>query len=207
MASKEILEYYADTENRETRQDLLFAVNLIDQEKVAIDCGCGAGADVAFLREKGFRVFAFDIEEESVRICRERFKRDDKVFLSQDSFSTYIYPKSSLVVADASLFFCPEKDFDHVWEKIYQALNPNGVFCGSFLGPNDTMASSNYDKDAYWQDVLVFTEKTLRSKLEKFEILKFTEHELSGETASGEPHQWHIFSVVARKPAKATYGT
>lgn len=173
MATEEILEYYSDTANRDVRDDLVFATSLIEKEKVAIDCGCGAGSDIAYLRGEGFIVHAFDIEEESIKICRERFERDKSVFLSQDSFSSYEYPKSTLVVADASLFFCPEVEFDSVWNNIYNSLGVGGIFCGSFLGPNDTMAGPNYDEEAYWSHVLVFHEEVLRSTLSKFEVLKF----------------------------------
>lgn len=205
MTTEEILEYYADTVNRKIREDLVFAVNLVggnplcNNNKVAIDCGCGAGSDIAYLRKEGFIVYAFDIEEESMKICRERFTGDKDVLLSRDSFSSFDYPKPSLIVADASLFFCPEKEFAQVWNKIYNSLNVGGIFCGSFLGPQDSMASPGYDEGAYWSGILVFDETDLRSRLEEFDVLKFTEHNLMGETQQGKPHQWHIFSVVAKK--------
>ncbi len=59
---------------------------------------------------------------------------------SRSSFSSFRYPKASLVVADASLFFCPKSEFEGVWRSIFECLYPNGVFCGSFLGLQDTMA-------------------------------------------------------------------
>jgi len=199
MATKEIKGYYAETANREVRPDLVFATSLITSSKIAIDCGCGAGSDIAYLRNEGFTVYAFDIEEESINICSERFKDDARVFLSQNSFSSFDYPKSSLVVADASLFFCPETEIEGAWNKIYDSLARDGIFCGSFLGPKDTMAGPDYDKEAYWPHTLVFKEEDLLAILNKFEILKFTEHNMSGKTPQGLPHQWHIFSVVAKK--------
>ena len=199
MATEEIIEYYVETANRETRPDLVFAMSLIQNNKIAIDCGCGAGSDIAYLRNEGFIVYAFDIEEESIKICRERFYGDEHTFLSQDSFSSFDYPKSTLVVADASLFFCPETEFEDAWNKIYDSLTTGGIFCGSFLGPKDTMASPSYDKDAYWSDILILKEEDLRSKLKEFEVLKFTEHNVSGKTPQGFPHQWHVYSVVAKK--------
>ncbi len=199
MASEEIIAYYAETANREIRPDLIFATSLIESSKIAIDCGCGAGSDIAYLRKERFIVHAFDIEEESIKICKERFKGDESVLLSQNSFSSFNYPKSTLVVADASLFFCPETEFEQVWNKIYDSLTTDGVFCGSFLGPKDTMAGLSYDKSAYWSNILTFKEEDLWSKLKAFEVLKFTEHNMAGETPQGLPHQWHIYSVVAKK--------
>ncbi len=66
MSTTEIFEYYDSTANREIREDLRLAIGLVDNYKVAIDCGCGAGSDIAFLRANGFTVHAFDIELESI---------------------------------------------------------------------------------------------------------------------------------------------
>lgn len=199
MPSEEILKYFDTTKDRETRDDLRLAVNLVEGNKVAIDCGCGAGSDIAFLRTRGFLVHAFDIEEASIVRCRMRFKDDKDVLLSQASFKTYSYPRASLVVADASLFFCPKEDFGEAWSKITNALIPNGVFSGSFLGPEDTMAGPHYNKEPYWPEVLVLTEEQVKELFSNYKIESFTEHRTSGKDPNGEQHQWHIFSVVAKK--------
>ena len=200
MSTKEINEYYDSTENRAVREDLIYALSLVGEERIAIDCGCGAGSDISFLRSKGFEVYAFDVEDESIYRCRKRFKGDDRIHLSKDDFSTFTYPDATLVVADASLFFCPPSQFDHVWSKINHSLSSsNGVFCGSFLGPNDTMASSDYDKEAFWPEVTVFTEDKLREIFSGFKIEKWEEHKVSGKTAQSMDHNWHIFSVIAKK--------
>jgi predicted TPR repeat methyltransferase len=200
MVSIEKLKYYDATADRETRSDLKTAVSLVnDSKKVAVDCGCGAGSDIAFLRSKGFVVHGFDIEEESISRCRDRFENDDKVHLSKSGFSNFEYPRASLVVADASLFFCREDEFKSVWFRISESLIPNGIFCGSFLGAEDTMASPHYDKEAYWPDVLIFNEAQLKEYLKGFDVVSFTEHKKSGLAPGGESHSWHIYSVVARK--------
>jgi len=204
MPSNEILKYFAATENRETRKDLRLAVNLVEGNKIAVDCGCGAGSDIAFLRSEGFLVYAFDIEEESILRCKKRFENDRDVWLSQASFDSYNYPNVSLIVADASLFFCSEQKFGQVWRKITKALLPKGVFFGSFLGPEDTMAGSNYDKESYWPEVLVLSEDKVKALFHNYKIKSFTEHRVSGTAPDGEPHQWHIFSVVAKKESNKT---
>lgn len=199
MPSQEILNYFDATKFRDTRDDLKLGVELVEGPRIAIDCGCGAGSDIAFLRANGFTVHAFDIEAEAIARCQKRFTGDDKVKLSQDSFSTFQYPSASLIVADASLFFCPPDEFKDVWKRMNEALLPNGVFAGSFLGPDDTMAGPDYDCKAFWPDVLVTSEDELRAWLQPFEILTFTEHRKSGIAPGGNHHEWHIYSVVARK--------
>jgi len=199
MKDKEISDYYDATFDRDVRSDLQQAIKLVYEPKIAIDCGCGAGRDIEYLLDHGFVVHAFDIETDSIVRCKKRFDGKDNVFLSQDGFNSFSYPHSSLVLADASLFFCPEGEFNEVWSKINKSLSPGGVFVGSFLGPGDTMANPGYRKELFWPDVLVFNEVELRSKFNKFEIINWTEHNLDGTTEQGRLHHWHIFSIIAKK--------
>lgn len=201
MLSNEKLQYFDATEQRPVRADLRYAVTMVRAPRIAVDCGCGAGSDIAFLRSEGFEVHGFDIEQESIKRCQQRYQSDKQVHLTQASFSSFSYPPCSLMVADASLFFCPPHEFDFVWQRITQALVPGGIFCGSFLGPDDTMAGPSYNKDAWWPDVLTLTDAQVKTRFQGFEILSFTEHKLSGVTPDGASHDWHIFSVVAQKRA------
>ena len=206
MLSSEKQQYFDATTDRPVRADLLRSVALIGDSRIAIDCGCGAGSDIAFLRSEGFHVHAFDIEQAAIDRCRQRFGDDKNIQLTRAGFQNFSYPKASLVVADASLFFCPQQHFDVVWRRITEALMPGGVFCGSFLGPEDTMAGPDYNKDAWWPDVLILNETQVRARFVDFEIVSFTEHKLSGTTPDGTPHDWHIYAVVAQKPARNLLG-
>lgn len=202
MTSDAIRQYYDATQNRKIRDDLVFAVGLVGEPKVAIDCGCGAGADIAFLVAQGFLVHGFDVEAEAIARCRARFEGNNRVVLSTATFSTFQYPKASLLVADASLFFCPRSDFAAVWQRMAECLTPGGVFCGSFLGLQDTMAGPAYRAADYWPDVTAFEEDEVKALLADFETVRFNVHRSSGVTPAGEPHDWHIISVVARRPEK-----
>lgn len=199
MTSEDIAQYYDATRDSEPREDLRYAVSLVKATRLAIDCGCGAGSDIAHLRSEGFVVHAFDIEPEAIDRCSKRFRGDKDVFLDCESFTSFSYPTVSLVSADAALFFCPSDDFEEVWQRICDCLPVGGVFCGSFLGPEDSMAEPGYDRGAFWGEALVFTEASLRPKFEHFSIRRWTEHRLSEVTDKGLPHEWHIYSVVAIK--------
>lgn len=205
MPSEEISKYFDATENREAREDLVFSVSMIDEPKIAIDCGCGAGADIEYLLRNGFTVHGFDIEGESISKCQSRFHGTEKVLLSKESFSTFEYPDASLVVADASLFFCPTSDFEEVWSKIYHCLLPSGIFCGSFLGNEDTMAVPGDNPSVFWPHVTAFKEAEVIALFKQYKVLRFNTHKSSGVTSQGVPHNWHIFQVVAQKPSKSNH--
>lgn len=199
MRTVRMKNYFDATEQSEVRSDLSLALTLVGKPKIAVDCGCGSGSDIEYLASLGFTVHGFDLETEAIARCKKRFRNNDNVILSQDSFSSFEYPKASLVVADASLFFCPAPEFSTVWNKINDCLFTDGVFVGSFLGPNDTMANSKGSKSSFWENDLTFNESALRNLFKSYKIHNLTEHNLSGTTNSGHPHQWHIFSVVAQK--------
>ena len=199
MRSHQVAEYYAATENSETREDLIYAARIAPAPKVAIDCGCGAGSDIAYLSALGFSVHGFDIEQAAIAMCRERFAGDEDVFLSQASFQSFDFFTASLIVADASLFFCKESEFDAVWHNIDSSLSAGAVFSGSFLGPEDSMATAGNDQQNLWPNRLVLNEQQVRARLVNYEVHRFKEHKFSGTTPHRVAHDWHIFSVVAVK--------
>ena len=198
MTTDKVREYYQSTLQSEARADFKFALSQVQTGKTAIDCGCGAGSNIKHLRNEGYAVYAFDIDAESIALCKRQFADDPHVFLTQASFGSFDYPTAALVIADASLFFCPTNELEITIAKIEKSLLPQGIFYGSFLGEKDTMADENYNHEDYWGDVLVLTEIQIKHLLKHFEFLKWTEFEQDGLTPSGELHHWHIFSVVAK---------
>ncbi|HAD32069.1 MAG TPA: class I SAM-dependent methyltransferase [Methylophaga sp.] len=202
MSCEQITKYFDATESRKVRDDLVFSANIVSEPKSAIDCGCGAGADIAYLAEIGFTVHGFDVEQESISRCQSRFSGLDNVFLTKSSFTDFEYPPVSLVVADASLFFCPSSEFRDVWSKIYQCLLPGGIFCGSFLGQEDTMAIPGDNPSVFWPEVTAFEEGEVKELFNNLEVLRFNTHRSTGKTPQGVTHNWHIFQVVAQKPNK-----
>lgn len=198
MTSKQVKSYFEKSRNASIRPELEYAITESAGGGTAIDCGCGAGANIAHLRARGFLVNAFDIDEHAISLCADRFANDSNVVLSVDSFGSFNYSRAALLIADASLFFCPADEFILFMQKMYLSLEPEGVFYGSFLGARDTMASADFKVDQYWGDVLVLTKDKIESALNGFEILQLKEHESDGVTLTGEQHHWHIFSVVAK---------
>lgn len=199
MSTKKIRQYYDATAQRKTRDDLAFAVRLVEGPAVAIDCGCGAGSDIEYLLDNGFMVHAFDNESEAISRCEQRFRNNARVALTRAGFESFDYPQASLVLADASLFFCPADRFDTVWNRIRECLLPGGIFVGTFIGPEDTMARPGDDGNAFWPATLVLDEQQTRGKFPGYEIVRFTEHKASGQLLYGSPYDWHVYAVVARK--------
>ncbi|MFT5012749.1 MAG: SAM-dependent methyltransferase [Planctomycetaceae bacterium] len=199
MPSRETQDYYDATANRDVRVDLTEAIELVTKKNIAIDCGCGAGRDIEHLRQQGFEVYGFDLESEAVDRCNRRFARDEKVHVTEASFSSFEYCPANLIVADASLFYCPPEEFVEVWHKIVSALLPGGVFVGSFLGFRDSMVVGPVQGEVDWPIVSSFDERSLRSNFDQLNIVKWTEHEMDGKKVNGDDNHWHIYAVIAEK--------
>jgi trans-aconitate methyltransferase len=164
-------------------------------ERFATDCGCGIGADAMYLLEQGFTVHAFDVNDTAVERLTKRAGNHPRLHVTQSSFETYDYPSSDLVRAGASLFFCKPRAFDDVWARMSDSLEPGGIFCGDFLGVEDSW------RESAEFEVCCLSEEKLEGMLEDFEVLRWNERNEDGKTAVGTLKHWHIYSVTARKSA------
>jgi trans-aconitate methyltransferase len=188
-------EYYQKILNQPHRPNVENAVNLLKLEsKVALDIGCGIGRDSHFLLEQGFNVHAFDSHEDAVKTCLTRFEGHKRFSISQCCFTKFDYPQCSLVIANASLFFCPDESFEQVWTKIDSALQPGGIFCGDFLGVKDSWVASEMHPN-----ITALTKKEVESLFADYELISLNERDEDGTTVVGSPKHWHMFSVTARK--------
>ena len=124
-------QYYEKALSRPHSKRTEFAVQVNESNlKVATDCGCGTGSDIQYLEQQGFRVHGFDINPDSVAICRDRFGLKPLVEISESSFESFDYPNSDVVIANSSLFFADPHQFEATWCRITSSVEVGGVFAG-----------------------------------------------------------------------------
>ena len=63
------------------------------------------------------------------------------------------------------------------------------------------MAQAGDNPSVFWSHVSAFDQSEVEGLLKPYEVLRFKVHRSGGKTAGGVPHDWHIFQIVARKPA------
>lgn len=173
-----------------------FAIKLNESNtKVATDCGCGTGSDIKYLESQGYQVHGFDINPESVASCQERFASKSLIDISESSFEAFDYPKSGLILANASLFFADPNAFDKTWHNLESSIDIGGVFAGDFMGTKDSWASN------YHSPTTPLTESQVKALFSNFEIVRFYERDETAKTTLGKYKHWHTYSVVAVKRA------
>jgi len=193
--------YYEIIAGRGPRETLLWALERFDAEPapesppLAIDLGCGEGRDTAELLRRGWRVLAIDAAPGAIErlSARSDLVHPERLSTEAGSFSDADLPRARLVNASFALPFCSESEFDRVWPRIEAAILPGGRFAGQFLGVRDSWAGR-----AGWSH---HTRTDVERLLSQFEIEDFEEDERNAQDEAGYTKHWHIFHVVARRPA------
>ncbi|HBS82882.1 MULTISPECIES: class I SAM-dependent methyltransferase [Halomonadaceae] len=174
------------------------ALRLVDTTlpMVAVDAGCGAGRDALFMVEHGYTVHAYDKSDEAIARLEEVGGRyiHQTLFPKVSCFEQFVYPRTALINACSSLFFCDPGLFASAWQNLTRSLLKGGVFCGHFMGPDDSWAKMGRG------DLSIHSYSNIQALFkDAFRVIDIIEHNTQGKTLLGKPKQWHIYAVVAQK--------
>jgi len=187
-------EYYDKMQEREPRQLLLDVLEKypVGDSLHAIDLGCGEGTETFIMLARGWHVHAVDGDAGGIKRLIDKVSQDAQARLQTQvsKFEDVILPSVDLLHASYSIPFCDPDQFSTFWNKITNAIKPDGRFAGQFFGVNDSWA----DK----KDMTFHTEEQVRVLFDDFEIESFHEQDEDGEATTGPKH-WHVFTVIARK--------
>ena len=187
-------EYFNVVSDKPHRQILESAVlHNTSGLKIAIDCGCGVGADAGYLLEQGYEVIAFDKEEKAIDICRYRFADKPGFSASVCLMEDFAFKNAGLILASNSLFFCQPERFDKTIINMLSSVVPGGFFIGDFVGPKDSWVHSPH------HSVHQVTRESLGSIFSDFDVLELYERDELAKTALGTMKHWHTFTVVAKR--------
>ena len=190
-------DYYQKLKGRAPRQLLLdvlayFPTHVGDEQRFAIDLGCGDGTEAAVLVERGWNVLAIDGEPAAIQHLLSNVPKEKQTRIQTQvaKFEEVSLSSADLIHASFSLPFCPPEHFPAFWAKIVDAIKPGGRFTGQFFGVRDSWANE--------PDMTIHTEQQIRAMLDRFQMESFQEQDEDGTSTSGPKH-WHIFTVIARK--------
>ncbi len=204
MNNKDWANYYKVTQQRTLpRKTLVKAIELfhcrnqVGLPKLAIDLGCGAGCDSIELLKHDWSVLAIDSQAEAISTlltsCPQLLQNKLKTQVASFESLTSL-PISQLINASYSLPFLKPEPFYKFWKLILKALQPGGLFCGTFFGVNDGW---NVCKKS---DRIFLSRKELAHLFIPFKIEWFAEEESDEADASGcLIKHWHKYYVVAEK--------
>jgi SAM-dependent methyltransferase len=163
----------------------------------AIDLGCGDGTETIALLAAGWHVLAIDQEPAAIERVLASVPAAFRPQLSTQvaGFEAVVLPAADFIYAGLSLPFCTPAAFPLLWAQIETALRPGGRFAGHFFGERDSWASDPT------MTMTFHTKQSLIARFGTFKIEVLNEVENDRPTALGQPKHWHIFEVVAQRPA------
>lgn len=194
--------YYQRTGDRPPRETLLSALDRFEAERPArwrgraVDLGCGGGRDTIELLRRGWSVLAIDGQASAIDALLARpelVELGTKPETQAVRFEQARWPAVDLVNSSFALPLCPQVDFPTLWQRIFESLTPGGYFSGQLYG----------DRDQWFGDASIshFTLSEIQDLLKDYEVELFREEETDSVTPRGNPKHWHIYHIVARKPA------
>lgn len=171
--------------------------------RVALDLGCGAGADTRFLLAQGHCVMAVDGSDTArpgILNLKKEIPGSQKVAFVSSGFEELAFdrlaPKGfELINASRSLPFTHPDDFDRVLSEMFGSLRPGGHFAGHFYGSDDE-----------WNippTTITFVDRLgLEKRLRRcgLQIIELNEVVGPGIVANGDSKLWHWFDVMAKMP-------
>lgn len=141
-------------------------LELMPENGLILDAGCGSGRDTRFFLGHGFDVVAFDNSSEMVDLA-SNFTGQDCLLLSFDDI--YFENKFDGVWACSSMLHVPKNNMINVLNKLCTALKHGGVLYTSFkYGDDEVLGNgrlfSNYDEESF---------NALLTDQKKLNILKY----------------------------------
>lgn len=185
-------DFYKHTQDRPPWPRLIRAASMIPRKEYALDLGCGAGRDTRYLLEQGFDVTAVDAEAAVIPLLSTL--PQERLHFVQSTFEQFTFGTYDLINAHYCLPFVPKSHFTAVFQRVKQALRPEGVFVGQFFGVHD-------EWNVPERDMTFLTKKQAEEMLQGLMVVELKEEDADSVVADGSPKHWHAFHIIARKPA------
>jgi tellurite methyltransferase len=185
--------FYDAVADRPPHETVIGALDRFQAAGFAVDLGCGDGRDTMELLRRGWRVFAIDAEPEAIRRLERRAESMPALETLVAPFDEAEWPEADLVNAGFSLPFCPPSRFAGVWTRIVASIRPGGRFSGQLFGDRDQWVGE--------RNLTFHSRAQALALLSGLELERFDEEDEDGKMATGEPKHWHVFHVIARRPA------
>lgn len=165
-----------------------------------LDFATGHGPDALAFLAAGWQVVALDKSQTALWICRWRAWRygfSQNLDCIRSDFHKASFPACAGVNASFALPFCRKEHFSKVWQRLFLALEPGGIFSGQFFGVED-----NWNQNlstAHQRPTLHLSQQEVETLFKDFTILDWKEVKGPGKDMLGQEKNWHVYHVVAEK--------
>lgn len=161
--------------------------------RLAIDLGCGGGAETRALLDRGWSVFATDRSPTAERLLLDRVPPNarHRLTIAIGRFETVALPDADLVYAQMSLPFAGD-GFAEATDAAIAAVRPGGAFVGHFFGMDDDWIAND--------DVTGVTRQWVEERFAAFDSVQIDEINEDGPFGlDSNTKHWHYYFVLAHR--------
>jgi SAM-dependent methyltransferase len=184
--------FIAATRDEPSWPRLMRAAEMFKAAGDALDVGAGAGRDTAYLLGHGWRVTAIDSSPSAIDALARLARPNLRVVATRaEDFVPSTY---DLVNAQFSLPFILPARFTATVQRLRGSVRPGGVIAATFFGKRDewNVAGTN---------ITFNTRADIEELFHDLDVIELTEIEEDGRVATGSPKHWHVYHLIARRPA------
>jgi SAM-dependent methyltransferase len=190
--------YYRYTLGREPRP--LFARGLAALEAAgvgpgtAVEVGFGDGTETMWLLDAGWHVTAIDSAPAAAEVLEPRVgdgARERLAIVTAPADEAALPPFDLLYSGYVLSYLAPDA-FDRLWSAARDRLRPGGFLVLNLFGDRHAWAGE--------PDTTFLSRAEVERRLEGLEIVALEELDEDGPSFRGPTH-WHVFDVIARRPA------
>jgi len=117
------------------RDDL--GINGSNKEKL-LDYGCGQGAAMMFLGNKGFDVFGVDTSETNIKVCKNKFttfsNRFEEIASEVSLEDQWFGGNFKVIISIQTLYYLSPKDLSIRIQSLYNQMLPNSYIYVTMMG-------------------------------------------------------------------------
>ena len=139
-----------------------------------LDIGAGTGLLTKFLFEKypEAEFTLIDLSEEMLKVAKSRFEDFEKFKYIVADYTAYNFENFDLIVSSLSIHHLKDNDKEKLYKKIYNALNPGGIFLNAdqVIGPTKNLDNSY---QINWMELLNNSDLSKSEKTSALERMKF----------------------------------
>ena len=119
----------------------------INKDSSILEIGCGEGRDAIYLLNKGYNLVAFDVSNEAINYCKEKYSKFKDRFITLDFINDSYNKSFDYIYAVAVLHMLVEdEDRKSFYQFIYNHLNKNGIALITSMGDGTKEMKSNPTK-------------------------------------------------------------
>ncbi len=158
--------------------DIEETLALVKSNPKVLEIGCGNGRDAFEICKRTNDYFGIDASEKLIELAR---KKVPQARFEVADVEQYAFPKGlDIVFSFASLVHTPRDISGKIFNQIFEALNPGGVFRLS-LKSSDRYAEVSKEDEFGIRTYYLYTEQDIKDLGKRFEIVKMQTCELRGQ--------------------------